>query len=271
MRLNNFQKTFFLLPAVVFLSFHTHSDRWESKFIKIKKDGSLQYIPDEKGNIIPDFSRVGFYGGDEPIPHVAVVKTVSPTGTGNDETNIQAAIDEVSKKPLDKRGFRGAILLKKGTYKIPDRLRITLSGIVLRGEGNDANGTRLIATSKKQVSLIDVSGDGNITEIKNSRVRITDEYIPVGAFSFTVADAGNFSSGDKVIVFRPGTERWIKDLKMDQIEAREGTKQWQAKEYDLRFERIVTKIEGNKIFIDNPIVMAMETKYGGGEIYQVRF
>ena len=125
--------------------------------------------------------------------------------------------------------------------------------------------------SKKQVSLINVSGKGNITEIKGTRVKITDEYVPVGSFSFTVSSAQSFCKGDKIIVFRPGTEQWIKDLKMDQIEERQGTKQWQAKEYDLQFERIITKIEGNKIFIDNPIVMAMETKYGGAEIYKYSF
>ena len=141
----------------------------------------------------------------------------------------------------------------------------------MRGEGDNINGTRLVAQSKKQVSLINVSGKGNITEIKNTRVKITDEYVPVGSFSFTVSSASGFSKGDKIIVFRPGTEQWIKDLKMDQIEERDGTKQWQAKEYDLQFERIITKIEGNKIFIDNPIVMAMETKYGGGEIYKYSF
>jgi hypothetical protein len=58
---------------------------------------------------------------------------------------------------------------------------------------------------------------------------------------------------------------------MDQIEDRGGTRQWQAKEYDLQFERVITKVRGNKVFIDNPIVMAMETKYGGGEVYKYNF
>jgi hypothetical protein len=95
--------------------------------------------------------------------------------------------------------------------------------------------------------------------------------VPTGSFSFAVSSISGFSKGDKIIVFRPGTEQWIKDLKMDQIEERDGTKQWQAKEYDLQFERIITKIDGNKIFIDNPIVLAMESKYGGGEIYKYSF
>src|SRR5688572_22926851 len=178
-----------------------HNPSWESAFVKTNKDGSLQYTPDEKGNIIPDFSRVGYYGGDKEIPDVPIVKTISPTGSDNDEATIQAAIDEVAQKQLDKNGFRGTILLKKGTYKIPGSIRIETSGIVLRGEGDDINGTRLIATAKKQVALINVSGKGSITEIKNTRVAITDEYVPVGSFSLTVSSASSFSKGDKIIVF----------------------------------------------------------------------
>src|SRR6185503_12950565 len=165
----------------------------------------------------------------------------------------------------DKDGFRGAILLKKGIYKIPEDIKIQSSGMVVRGEGDSINGTRLGAMSKKQVSLINVSGKGNITEIKGTRVKISDQYVPLGSFSFTVTSSSGFAKGDKIILFRPGTEQWIKDLQMDKIEERNGTKQWQAREYDLQFERMITRIEGNKIFIDNPVVLAMETKYGGGE------
>jgi hypothetical protein len=110
-----------------------------------------------------------------------------------------------------------------------------------------------------------------VQEIKDTRTKITDNYVPVGAKSFTVASSNGYKAGDKIIVYRPGTEQWIKDLKMDQIVARPGTKQWQPNEYNLQYERVITKVEGNKIFIDNPIVMAMEPKYGGGEIYKYTF
>ena len=265
------QKAICLLFIVFIFSFKPSSPFWESKFVKLNKDGSLKYLPDEKGNIIPDFSRVGYYAGDKNIPDVAAVKTIEPAANGTSEAIIQSAIDELSKKSLDKNGFRGAILMKKGTYKISEEIKLEASGIVLRGEGDNSNGTRLVALSKKQVSLINVSGKGNISEIKNTRVKITNEYVPVGSFSFTVSSAAGFSKGDKIIVFRPGTDQWIKDLKMNRIEDRGGTKQWEAKEYNLQFERVITKIEGNKIFVDNPIVMAMETKYGGGEIYKYSF
>ena len=141
----------------------------------------------------------------------------------------------------------------------------------MRGEGDHINGTKLIATAKKKVSLIEVSGTGSPKEIPGTRVSIPDAYLPVGAVSFTVSSPANFKKGDHVILFRPGTEQWIEDIKMDRIEAREGTRQWQAKEYDLHFERIITRIEGTRIFIDNPVVMAMETKYGGGELYKYNF
>ena len=254
---SSIQKILFFLFIVSIFSFRSTSPPWESKFIKLNKDGSLKYIPDEKGNIIPDFSRVGYYGGDKDIPDVPVVKTIGAAAEGTSEAIIQSAIDEVSKKPLNNDGFRGTILLKKGTYKIPENIRIETSGIVLRGEGDNSSGTRLVAQSKKQVSLISVSGKGNLTEIKNTRVKITDDYVPVGSFSFTVSSASGFSKGDKIILFRPGTDQWIKDLKMDQIEDRGGTKQWEAKEYNLQFERVIKKIEGNKIYVDNPVVLAM--------------
>src|SRR5262249_36971773 len=153
------------------------------------------------------------------------VKEIKPTGTDNDQTLIQQAIDEVSQRTPDSKGFRGAILLRKGDYKIPDHIQINAGGVVLRGE----EGTKLIATATKKVSLIKVSGKGQVRETPGTRTSITDTYVPVGTFSVKVEDVSKFKAGDKVILFRPGTQQWISDIKMDQIEARNGTKQWEAK------------------------------------------
>lgn len=241
--------------------------QWSSKFVTLNKDGSLTYHLDEKGNILPDFSKVGYYGHTRAIPFVKVVKVVEPSP--NSQQTIQSAIDEVSKIPLDKTGFRGAIFLKKGVYKIPGTIKINTGGIVLRGEGSE---TILIATGRGQRDLIHVSGKGSIKEIEGTNQKIVDAYVPLGAKSFTVSSVKGFKVGDPIIVFRPGTEKWIHDLKMDQINQRDSTiKQWQPKEYDLKFERVITKIQKNKIFIDNSIVMAMEDQYGGGAIYKYSF
>jgi hypothetical protein len=260
------------LCTLAFLAFKYDTlNSWQSKWVKVNNDNSLTYTPDEKGNIIPDFSYVGYYSGDKEIPTVAVVKTIEPVANGSSEKIIQDAINEVAKRTPDANGFRGAILLKKGTYNVPGTLKINTLGIVFRGEGDENNGTRIIASGKGKRTLLEVSGAGKITEVKGSRVSIKDDYVPVDAFSFTVASAKNFKAGDSIVVYRPGTDAWIKDLKMDQIVGRPGTQQWKASGYNFDFERIITKVEGNKIFIDNPVVMALETKYGGGEIYKYTF
>lgn len=263
--------TKFIAPAAILLAIASALafqpvKEWQSKFVKQNKDGSLQYTPDENGNVLPDFSRVGFYAGDREIPAVAVAKTITPSADA--EQQIQSAINELAKQPLNKNGFRGTVLLKKGSYTINDQITITASGIVLRGEGME---TKLVATGTEKRPLIEVAGKGRLQEVKDSRTQITDDYVPVGAFSFTVADAASYKAGDRIIVYRPGTAQWIKDLKMDQIVARPGTKQWQPGEYNLQYERTVTNVSGNRIFIDNPVVMALESQYGGGEIFKYTF
>jgi hypothetical protein len=246
----------------------TSNVQWASKFVRADKKGILIYTSDEKGNIIPDFSRVGYHQGNKPIPQVPVVTIITPSGDAAQK--IQAAIDDLSAKAADKNGFRGVILLKKGAYPIPATLHIKAGGIVLRGEGDTENGTKLIATAAAQKPLIAISGSGNM-KAAGSRVKITDPYVPVGSFSFTVSDARGFQVGDAIIVNRPGTAQWIQDTKMNQIEDRGGTRQWKPEEYNLEFERVITKIQGNKVFIDNPIVLALDTQYGGGEIYKYTF
>jgi hypothetical protein len=108
-------------------------------------DGKLVYVPDEQGNSIPDFSYAGYGGGGSVIPTVPVKETIWPV-PGDNTANVQAAIDKVSAMPLDKNGFRGAVLLRMGYYKMAQPVTITASGVVLRGEGMGDTGTILIAT-----------------------------------------------------------------------------------------------------------------------------
>jgi hypothetical protein len=244
------------------------SVQWESKFVQVDKNGQLKYTPDDKGNILPDFSRVGYYQGDKDIPELPVVATITPSEDAAQK--IQSAIDALVAKPADKNGYRGAILLKKGTYHIPAPLQLNAGGIVLRGEGDTENGTKLVATAYEQKPLIAVSGSGSVKPA-GPHIKITDTYVPTGSFSFNVADAKGLKAGDAIILYRPGTDKWVHDLQMDQIEGREGTKQWKASEYNLEFERSITKIEGNKVYLDNPIVAALDAQYGGGEIYKYTF
>lgn len=241
---------------------------WQSKFVQADKNGKLTYTPDSKGNIIPDFSRVGYHQGDKTLPVLPVVTTISPSEDAAQK--IQSAIDALANQQPDKYGYRGAILLKKGTYRIPVTLQISASGIVLRGEGDSENGTRLIATADNQKPLIAISGNGDPRAI-GEHLKITDPYVPVGSFSFHVANTNGLKAGDAIILYRPGTAQWIHDNQMDQIDDRGGTKQWRPVEYNLEFERVITRVEGNKVFIDNPVMEALDNQYGGGEIYRYDF
>ena len=108
-------------------------------------DGKLVYMPDEQGNTILDSSHAGYGGGGVTIPTVPTKETIWPV-MGDNTANIQAAIDKVSALPLDKSGFRGAVLLRMGYYPMATPVKIQASGVVLRGEGMGDTGTILIGT-----------------------------------------------------------------------------------------------------------------------------
>src|SRR3954468_9428367 len=81
-----------------------------TSLMSIDLNGKLIYHPDSHGNIVPDFSWVGYKHGEVPIPSVAVVKTISAV-SGDNLNNIQSAINELELRTPDVNGFRGTLLL----------------------------------------------------------------------------------------------------------------------------------------------------------------
>lgn len=230
-------------------------------------DGKLVYVPDSLGNRIPDFSNAGYKGGGLPIPYVPNKETIWPV-PGDNSDNIQAAIDKVSALPPDAFGFRGAVLLKAGTYELEKPISIKVSGVVLRGEGMSEIGTILIGKIPKdrqaygRGGLINVSGPTAIAPLEDTKQLITDNYVPVGACSFNVASAKAFKAGDKILVRRVGNQDWIKEIGEDSIAA--GRNKWRP--FTITYDRVITEVKGNTIVIDAPIFTAVETRWGGGDI-----
>jgi len=231
-------------------------------------DGKLVYVPDAQGNIIPDFSNAGYGGGGVPIPYVPVKETV--WGVEGDATPvIQAAIDHVSALTPDENGFRGAVLLKMGYYDLLSPLTIAASGVVLRGEGQDQLGTILIGRNTSQENtgfrgrstLIIVRGSGRWETDETTARKIMDDYVPVGARSFRVENAKGFRVGNTILVRRVGNQDWIHEIGED-LE----NKQWAWKPFTILYDRVITAIEGNTVTVDAPIVCAIETRWGGGNI-----
>ena len=107
-------------------------------------NNKLAYTPDSLGNRIPDFSYCGYRASEQKIPNVEI-KCVVPIVKGDATARIQAAIDVVANIPMDKNGFRGAILLQKGIYEVYGQLKITTSGVVLRGSGTTKDEGRVAA------------------------------------------------------------------------------------------------------------------------------
>jgi hypothetical protein len=243
-----------------------------SRLVQPGSDGRLVYRPwNDRGDCIPDFSNCGYGGGDTRIPSVPVKRTLQPAPQSADDTaRIQQAIDALAKLPRGEDGFRGALLLTRGKYRVEGTLRIAASGVVLRGEGSGEDGTVLIAAGKKQRVLITLGGATGPIEVKGTRQTITNDYVPVGTRSFLVADASKFKVSDPVIVSRMGNGAWIHEIGMDRIIPRPGnpqsTRQWTP--FNLNFDRVITAIDGNRITVDAPLVCAMDTRWGGGEIWR---
>lgn len=223
-------------------------------------DGQLVYRPDDRGDRIPDFSNVGYKGGTAPIPHVPV-REVVPLADGDDTVRIQDAIDRlVNNWPLVD-GFRGAVLLKAGEYQISGSLQIRHSGVVLRGQGDDDGGTVLRATGTSHRDLVEVKGAGGREEVGGSKHSIIDQYVPVGARSVLVDSTAKLAVGDTVRVKRPSTAEWIHAIHMDDLQG-----PWGTSDTHLQFDRVITRIEGDRITLDAPLTNSLDAAYGGGTI-----
>src|SRR5437763_8447085 len=111
-----------LAPAAMARAQQTQDLRPNASRVYPGEDGRLVYVADEQGNTIPDFSHAGYGGGGKPIPSIAVKVAVWPVA-GDNTANLQAAIDRLSAMPLDRNGFRGAVLIKAGYYRMATPLK----------------------------------------------------------------------------------------------------------------------------------------------------
>lgn len=236
-----------------------------SPIISAGTDGHLVYDTDTNGNRVPDFSTAGYAKNEKEIPDAPIQIVVSPI-SGDETARIQKAIDYVGSLPADSTGIRGAILLQKGRHEIFGQLQITNSGIVLRGEGTNTNGTILVAAGVDRRTLIRISGQNNVSSESNPDWQITDNYVPVGATSFRLKDANHLKVGDAIFITRPSTKEWIDSIDMTDFGGglNDWRLVWHSGNYNLIWDRVIQKIDGNTITIDSPITTAIETKFGGG-------
>jgi hypothetical protein len=236
------------------------------------EQGALVYTANDLGDRIPDFSHAGYGGGGVPIPHVPAQVRVSPSGD-DDTVRIQAALDKVSALPVDRHGFRGAVLLDRGTFSIGSSLRISASGVVLRGSGQGEDGTILAATGTSRRTLIDIRGNGDRSDIPGSLKPIITDYVPVGATVIPLENTDGLTAGDRIVIRRPSTIEWIDALGMNTFPGwrPENRLHWRKGSRDIEWDRVITDVSPTAVTIDAPLTTALDRKYGESHLVRYRF
>jgi hypothetical protein len=245
----------------------------KSEWVSPGSDGKLVYKRTASGDRIMDFSYAGYRGGGVALPNVPVQRTVQPSGKEDDTATIQSAIDALSALPL-KNGFRGAVVLAPGTFPCSGTLRITASGIVLRGSGSGAAGgpkstLKMTGTPHNAITVAlpnsgrgTGAGGGQATgDASGIQTSIADAYVPSGAMSFRVGDAKGFAVGDTIAIRRPVTEAWVKFMGMNDL-VRDGSPQTWLRVGNLTTtERRIVAITGNTITLDVPLSDSFDARY----------
>jgi Family of unknown function (DUF6298) len=249
----------FLWAAIVSSCFAFSQNKSQKPLapIIVRSNEQLSYTPDSLGNRVPDFSYAGYMAGVKAIPDVPV-KLIVPPVNGDATLRIQSAIDYVASLPLDQNGFRGAVLLQKGTYKVEGQIKINVSGVVVRGSG--VNQTFLIGTGTDRATLIRIVGINN--KVNSKEVAITDPYVPVNANMISVQTPNNFRADNHVIIHRPSTLKWIQTLGTETFGGGISALGWKPGERDLYFDRKIISVNGNTITLDAPLTTALDTTYG---------
>lgn len=245
----------------------------------------LRYSQDDFANVIPDFSRVGYLKQGiaalpptGAVPNVYVVN-VSASDDDDDWARLQTTINALAgilPTPTPNTTIRAVVQLGPGEFRLSNTLHLNISGVVLRGwtADNDTTITTLVATSLKRYELLRVSSSHR-RRVGNS-VAVIDNYIPVGATFFHVADTSMFNVGDTIIVHWQVTDKWIRLMAMDRIcDGVVGRHciNWTSDGLYFNFEREITAIDTqhNTLFIDVPLVLEMNARaqWGFGVVYSV--
>ncbi|HEV2483959.1 MAG TPA: DUF6298 domain-containing protein [Terracidiphilus sp.] len=225
-------------------------------------------VPSVKSPVPIDFSYAGYEAG-RPVPWVKPALTVKPSG-GDDTAHLQGALDRVASMPLGQDGFRGALLLSPGRFHVKGQLRLRVGGVVLRGSGENASGTVIVAEGIDRRPLIEVGAVKNLPLGPAIQVQ---EDVPAGGQTLHLASVADLKAGDHVVVRRPSTQEWSTAMNMTGLPGTFASQRldWRPGSHDLVWDRVLTAVnaQANTVELDAPITTALEQKYGGGTLAPV--
>lgn len=209
-----------------------------------------------------DYSTCGYHASEVCIPDVPNIILLQPI-EGDNSSMIQHAIDMVSKRKPDANGHRGAILLSEGTYVVEKALRITQSGIVIRGMGKHQ--TIVKKRGCDRGALIYMEGKAS-TVPDGLLIGEIQVKTPAGSTELMLTQTQGLTVGSRIHILRPSTAEWIASLGMTGFGGGLDYTGWHPTDIDITWERVVTAINGKKITIDAPITTALSPEYGGAQV-----
>ena len=255
---------FVLIFTPTLLAANAQQSHQQSEWIHPNAQGQLVYARDTNGIIIPDYSYAGYRAGGVALPTIPAQSKLSPTG-GDDTASIQHAIDAVSALPLSANGSRGAVELAPGVFHCSATLKISASGVVLRGAGSGTNGSVLQLTGDPHVGIT-IQGKFAIKATAPA-TNITDTYVPFGAHTIHVADASHIHPGDLVEIGKPVTPEWINFMGMSALERPGVDEHWITG--TLKARRRVSAVTGNAISFQIALMDDYDAKYLGNQHFTV--
>ena len=217
--------------------------------------------PKKEVYIPMDYSTCGYHASEKAIPTIPVSIFVA-WQDGDCAGRIQQAIDEVARQKPDANGYRGCVLLGEGVFKISKAIRITTSGIVLRGV--DKHKTVLLKTGADRGAAIYIEGKESKTE--GDAIAVVDEKVRAGSTQLTLASTKGLQTGSRIHILRPSTTEWIASLNMNDFGGGLDYTGWKATDIDITWDRIITAINGTTITLDAPITTTLSQAYGGATV-----
>ena len=217
-----------------------------------------------------DFSYAGYGGGGVALPSVPAMIVVTPSGQ-DDTALVQAALNHVGGLKPGPDGFKGAVQLAPGVFKIGGQLRLNASGVVLRGNADVAHTTILMATGHDRRTLIELGGrdDRKLGSVRT----VTDTAVPAGSRTLTLDSVEGLAEGGRVEVLRPSTPEWIHQIGMDAFAGhfKEFRLDWAPGSRDLAWNCVITAVDPQRriVMLDAPLTVALDTRFGGGTVRTV--
>ncbi len=214
-----------------------------------------------------DFSYAGFEEGGSP-PVVPAVLLVMPSGTDDDTSLLQGAIDRVAALPVAQGLYRGALLLGPGRFHVRGFLRLQTSGVVLRGSGRER--TIIVAEGAGRRALLQI---GTAAQESLGPTYVVSADVLAGARALVLNSVDELKVGDHVVVRRPSTQEWISAMSMSGLPGTFANQRldWKPGSHDLVWDRTIRAVDAGRrsVELDAPITTALEKQYGGGTLARV--